>query len=426
MVGPFLVLAGALLLQAPAHRAGALVDAGIELSHRGLFHEAAEKFVQALALDPGLAEAHYLLGLVRQQDGRAESALRSFRAALKINPHFSRAQARVCELDTASARARDTGYEAALTSCRRAVQLDPADPEPRFHTGLIQAKLGNHEAAVQEYKTVLRLDPQFPGARFELAMSYLDSRDAGNAISLLRELVAAEPGNANARFHLGSALAKQGDCESAVPLLERGAESISKHYLLAGCFKKLNRETESSSELARVKEMRDGADARMQAKYLAAAAHQKAEAGKFQEAIADYRAALDLTRDATLLIDLAVALLKKGEPQEVVHLLAGEADPLARYQVALAYSKIGRMEEARSALELSVREKPEFVEAWYQLGVNSLALGRSEEAERALRKAVQLRPDEPTMRLAWAEALQKLGKLPEDREQRSLAGKLPR
>src|SRR2546429_1146236 len=109
---------------------------------------------------------------------------------------------------------------------------------------------------------------------------------------------------------------------------------------------------------------RSGAEASMQAKYLAALAHQKAAAGELDKAIADYRAALALAKDPTIAIDLAVALLKKGEAQEVVRMLGGESDPLARYQVALAYSKLGRADEARAALELAVREKPGFAEAW--------------------------------------------------------------
>ena len=48
----------AALAQSPAQQASKLVDIGVELSNRGRFHEAADKFVQALALDPDLAEAH--------------------------------------------------------------------------------------------------------------------------------------------------------------------------------------------------------------------------------------------------------------------------------------------------------------------------------------------------------------------------------
>lgn len=420
-----LILAAA-LLQSPAQQAPALVDAGIELSHHGRFSEAAEKFVQALSLDPNLAEAHYLLGLVRQQDGRAEVALQSFRAALKIDPRYAQAQARVCELETRFARTRESGYDKSAAACRKAIQLDPRDAESHFHLGWTQAKLGNRTSAIQEYTMVLRLDPKFAGVKFELAMAYIDSQDIDRAIPFLREVAAAEPANANARFQLGSALVKKDNCAAAAPLLETAVESPQKHYLLAGCYKKTGREADAAAEFAKVKELREGADSRMQAKYLAALAHQKAESGKLEEAIADYRAALNLTGDPSLAIDLAVALLKQGQPEEVVKLLAGESDPLARYQLALAYSKLGRLDEARAVLELALRDKPGFVEAWYQLGVSLLASGKSAHAERALGTAARLRPDERAIRLAWAEALQQLGKLQEASVQRQLAARLSR
>ena len=72
-----------------------------------------------------------------------------------------------------------------------------------------------------------------------------------------------------------------------------------------------------------------------------------------------YRAALDLVKDPTIAIDLAVALLKKREAKEAVRLLGTETSPLARYQIALAYSKLGQPGEARSALHLAVRESPQ-------------------------------------------------------------------
>jgi tetratricopeptide (TPR) repeat protein len=419
------LLLAAALLQSPAQQASALVDAGVQLANLGRFNEAADKFVQALALDSSLSEAHYLLGLCRQQDGRTDAALQSFRAALKLNPNYPQAQARVCELEAVFARAKETGYDVALTACRRAIQLDPRDPEPHFHAGRVQATLGNHAAAIAEFNTVLKLDPKFARVRFELAMSYVDSQDLVRALPLLREVIAAEPANTNARFQLGAALVKQGNCAAAIEPLQAATESAQKYYLLAGCWKKLDRPEQSAAAMAKVKEFRQDADARMQAKYLAAMAHQKAAAGEFEEAIAGYRAALELVNDSTIAIDLAVALLKHGKPDEVVRLLGAETNPIARYQVALAYSRLGRLEESEAALVVAVRDKPKFAEAWYQLGVTSLALEKTAAAERALRTAVQLRPDEKAIRLAWAEALAGTGNTLEANRQRQLAARLP-
>lgn len=394
-----------LLLQSPAQRASQLVDAGVEFSHRGQFSEAAARFVEALSIDPSNAEAHYLLGLIRQQDGRAPAAMESFRAALKFNPRFAPAQARICELQTTAARARESGYDAALAACRRAALLDAADAEPHFHTGWLLGKQGNHAGAVAAFRTALRLNPKLPGAKTELAMAHVDARNFTQAISLLREVVAAEPGNAKAKFQLGSALAKQEDCEAGVPYLEAAPESAQKFYLLATCYKKLGREAESAAEFAKVKAAREGAEASMQARYRAAVAHQKAESGHLDEAIAEYRAALALApADATLRIDLAVSLLRKGDAAAVLELLASDTSPLATYQTALALSRLNRHGEARQMLERALAANPRFVEAHYQLGVTLAVLGEGAAAEAALSRAVALRPDDPALRQALAAA----------------------
>ncbi|HUQ94296.1 MAG TPA: tetratricopeptide repeat protein [Bryobacteraceae bacterium] len=416
------LLLAAALYQAPPQRALVLVDAGIELSHRGRFSEAGEKFVQALALDPNLAEAHYLLGLVRQQDGRADRAMQSFRAVLKIDPSHAAAQARVCELETVSAMARETGYQAASAACRRAAQLNPKDPEPHFHLGRSQGKLGDRAAAVRELSLALRLDPKFPGVKFELAMAYIDTQDAERAVPLLREVVAAQPNHGNAKFHLASLLVKQDDCAGALPLLETATESSQKYYLMGRCYKRMNREVDAAAAFAKVRELGEGAGPRMQAKLQSSLAQRKAEAGKLEEAIAGYEAALKLAPDPLMEVDLAVLLLQKGEAAKVLELLASNTNPLAHYQMALAHFALGHGEFAVRELEAALRGRPEFVEAWYQMGVTLLSLRRTGEAERALAKATQLRPDEPAIRRAWAEALEKTGKRSAAAEQRRLAG----
>ena len=412
------LLLAAALFQSPARKALPLVDAGIELSHRGRFSEAGEMFVQALALDPTLVEAHYLQGLIRHQDGRSDRAMQSFRTVLKLDPGHAPAQARVCEVETVAAIARATNYQAAATACRQAIRLNPKDPEPHFHLGRTEARLGNRAAAIRELSTALRLNPKLSGVKFELAMAYVDAQDPARAVPLLREV---EPANGNAKFQLASILVTQGDCAAALPVLETATESSQKYYLLANCYKKAHRDAEAAAAMAKVKELRAGAGSRMQAKFRSALAQREAEAGRLDEAITEYAAALELDPDPELAVDLAVVLLKKGDAAKVLDLLASNESPLARYQKGLAHFRLGRPAAALRELDAALRGRPEFVEARYQLGVTLLSLGRPGDAERALGEATRQRPDDPAIRRAWAEALDKSGQPGPAAEQRRLA-----
>jgi tetratricopeptide (TPR) repeat protein len=412
------------LLQAPAQRASQALDAGVKFVNRGQFAQAAEKFAEALTLDPSLAEAHYLMGLIRQQSGRPDAALDSFRAALKAHPRYAAAQARVCEIEARASLNRESGYGEALAGCQRAARLDAKDAESRFHAGSLEARMGRHAAAAQSFAAVLRLDPVYGNARYELAMALMESGNAVRGIALLREVVAAEPGHGNARFQLGSALVKQGDCAEALPHLEAATEAPQKYYLLSGCYRKLGREDDASQSMARVKQLREGAEARMRAKFRAAVGRQKAEEGALEEAITEYRAAYDLAPDVTLAVDLAVVMLRKGDTAGVIELLGRYREPLARYQVGLAHAMAGRHGDATPVLRGVVRDDPRFGEAWYQLGVALLAAGDAEAGERALARAVELRPDDPAMRRGWAEALAARGLDKEAAAQRAVAKRL--
>jgi tetratricopeptide (TPR) repeat protein len=239
------------------------------------------------------------------------------------------------------------------------------------------------------------------------------------AIPLLKDVVAAEPANGNARFQLGAALAKLGDCAKCPPAPRpRHAQRAEATTCSRPATPSSTALDDAQRERARAaKEFRTGADALVQAKFRAAVAQKKAAAGQLNEAIADYRAAMALAPDLSLKIDLAVALLKHNDAAAVKALLAGESDPVARYQLALAEAK----PEARALLEAVVRDKPGFVEAWYQLGVTLMALDQPQDAERAFAQAVALRADEPALRRAWAESLHRSGRTAEAAEQRRLS-----
>jgi len=413
-----------LLLLAQAAPARALLDEGVSLSHQGNFAAAGDRFVRAIALDPAQAEAHYLLGLVRQQDGRKEPALESFKRAASLDARYGEAQARICELETDFALARESGYERAAAACRRSLTLLPRDAESHFHLGRVQMKLGPKPAALASLRTAVRLDPEIPGAQFELALAHLDLGQLPAAIEILERFVAANPSHGNGHFQLGAALAKSGACPAAVPHLERAPSHAQRHFVLSGCYKKLGRAEDAARELKSAAAWQANESTRRQSRFRAAAAKKHATAGAWADAAREYRSALELTpEDASLKIDLAIALLRTNREAEVLDLLAGERATVARYHSTLALTGLGRIEEARAALAGLVRDEPAFAEGWYQLGVVDLRLNNAVEAERSLAKAVELRADEPEFRRAWAAALEASGNAEAAKQQRRLAGK---
>src|SRR3954469_753037 len=67
-------------------QASALVQAGVELLKANRVAEAAERFTEAVRQDPPLAEAHYYLGMVREQQRDLPGAETEYRQAITLSP----------------------------------------------------------------------------------------------------------------------------------------------------------------------------------------------------------------------------------------------------------------------------------------------------------------------------------------------------
>ena len=65
---------------------------GRELINKGEFEQAAKVLAEAVALDPGMAQAWNALGFAKMLLRRYDEALADFDRALKIDPDYANAQ----------------------------------------------------------------------------------------------------------------------------------------------------------------------------------------------------------------------------------------------------------------------------------------------------------------------------------------------
>src|SRR6187455_2122506 len=123
-------VAVALLGAAPASTpAQAAVAEGIALLQQNRPADARVRFERALALDPASADAHYMLGWLREQ-----------------------------ERDFAGASAQ---YEAARSAA-------PARAAIHDRLGFVQGELGRTDRAIEEFRKAVQLDPKLFDARYHL------------------------------------------------------------------------------------------------------------------------------------------------------------------------------------------------------------------------------------------------------------------
>ena len=164
-----------------AHRAflgGSYLDAG-------RFDDAVTHLREALALDPGLVDAHNSLGRALVMTGRPAEAVRHFRAAVAADPDDDR-----LHFNLAGALHLTGDIRAASTELQRAVALNPDFAEAHNNLGVLLGMEG----------------------RFTLALTHLE------------RAVALSPDYADAHRTLGATLAGMGEIDRAIPHLRRALE----------------------------------------------------------------------------------------------------------------------------------------------------------------------------------------------------------
>jgi len=240
-----------------------------EAMRAGRLDEAADGFAAVIASSSAFAEAHFNLGLVREEQGRNADAVASLQKALKLKPRLRGAnlflgiaEYRLNNLDRAIAAFRKEAAlapsdanawmwlgvaqlakeqpEDAVASLDRAAKLDPANVDILYHRGrahllvsknsyeqmfktdpnswrvhqvLAQAnaEADRHDEAIAEYKAAIEIAPRQPGLHEELGMEYWKAGKLESAATELQRELELDPNNVLARYKLGTLEAERGE-----------------------------------------------------------------------------------------------------------------------------------------------------------------------------------------------------------------------
>lgn len=187
---------------------------------------AAARLAQALALDPRLPRAHYLLGRVHAAQGRPEEALQAYRLALALDPKLADAARAIAELEAsrseqqaqqlvqqAQEHFRRLQWLDAAMKARKALELAPRDPklEARAHATLGTALvwLNGRDQADGEIDKALQLDSSLALAHVGRGLLLFFRGDYPGAEKAFREAAGADPKDYLALNNLGAAFFNQ-------------------------------------------------------------------------------------------------------------------------------------------------------------------------------------------------------------------------
>jgi tetratricopeptide (TPR) repeat protein len=217
-----------------AHRALA-IDPGLAEAHPALayvemYHEwnweAAEReFQTAIALNPGYSTAHQWYGNFLSVMNRGEESRAEFSTAISLDPL---SPLKLSALGWSYYFARD--FDKATVECRRAVALDPDFVVSRCWLGLALEGRGDFAEAVAEFEVSVRLSNRSPTILGFLGHGYGSAGRLAEARRVFNELLELRASRYISSFDLGLIALRLGDADEALRWLEQ-AEQDRAHQM---------------------------------------------------------------------------------------------------------------------------------------------------------------------------------------------------
>ena len=140
------------------------------------YREAADAYRQAIKLDPyNAADAHYALGLVYRDWGKADEEIQAYKQAIRLRPDYTSAYERL-----GARYMRSKKYTEAIEAFRQLIALKPGDAVAPNNMGEAYLELNKLNEALESFRQAIRLKPDFGKAYYNLGKTLLASgnRDA--------------------------------------------------------------------------------------------------------------------------------------------------------------------------------------------------------------------------------------------------------
>ncbi|MDJ0947455.1 MAG: tetratricopeptide repeat protein [Alphaproteobacteria bacterium] len=282
------------VLESEPGNAAALHLSGLVAWKTGVPERALSAIRQATRNAPLVAEYHFDLGTLLQQQGDVDAAIHALDQALHLRPDWAQAH-------NARGNALKQGahLDDALASFSRAVELDPEVAIFQTDRGEALRLLGHQEDAILAFDRALQLDPGVRAAHNNRGNALWDLGRHDEALASYDEAIRLDPDHWLAHYNRGNALRLLGRLLEALASLDQavrlGPDNVEVHLNRGNVLKDLGRLNEAL--LSYDQALRLGPDR--------ASVHNNCgnvfkDQGRLDEALAAYREALRLEPDLAM------------------------------------------------------------------------------------------------------------------------------
>jgi tetratricopeptide (TPR) repeat protein len=141
---------------------------GVQFTKTRHYQAAIEAYQQAIALNPGLAEAHHELAFALYKLGKFKESIASSQQAIKLNPGNADTYRNLGLADSGLQR-----WKEAIAAFGQALKITPDDATTHYLLGLAFRHNDQLDLAIEAFKKAVKLNPDLAAAHYELGMAYL-------------------------------------------------------------------------------------------------------------------------------------------------------------------------------------------------------------------------------------------------------------
>lgn len=394
------------------------------LFSEGRYPEAAERFREVIRLRPTIADGYINLATTLDRAHQLGPARVALEQALAVDPKNLTSR-----LSMALKKSEAGKTNEAMHDLESILEDEPRVPAAHLQLGLLQIRSGEKKLGLIHLRQAVELVPTKSQYRVILAKSLAEQGQAAEALDQYREALRYDPKLAIGWIALAQLLVEQGRFQEAESQFRAGlaqtnndpdlqkafADTMTKVHRKLGDEALGNNQPEEALKQYRAWLELDPNTAEVYARLGTALA----KAGQFDDAVLQYRAAIQKRKDPATLCALAAVLLEQKKNDEAIKTLdeALRLEPArvpSRLARALAFQRLGKTAEAMAEYRAILKLDPAAVAiandlAWILATNPNDRLRNGAEAVRLLdkipREGSEAQPEFlDTLAAAYAEA----------------------
>ena len=349
------------------------------------FSEAERELKQALALDPSDQFTHYYLAilyLATLQDALAVQQLPAAEALLANDAESRFLMVKAC---------LNTGHTQEALRLTQSIAQGQLTASEDYELAVLLSAKHLYAEAVTLFEYVVAADPKSWAAHYDLAIAEISAGQPDKAVLILESLAQQQPANAAILSYLGAAHESANQLPQALDAYQKAVQADPENPDRYLDYTRLLMDLDRTDEATKVIEQGISGAASTQDPYALdlRLGVLRLKQARYDEARTAINQAIALHPDLVVgYVALAQSFMQQGIDEKAIEpLLKGRAmlpqDATLEYYVGLIWLRLGKVNEAETALKNSIALRPDVVESHYQLGklytqTDRLPLARSE------------------------------------------------